>query len=236
VDGGTDSSQISWYRNGQHQPIYENLLVLPGSGTSPNEEWYFTVIPSDGMDLGNVESSPIVLVGEAIQEIFLYAGWNLVSIYLQIPDTDILSVLASIDGLYSSVSTYDADMARWMQYNPDGPDFLNDLDTIEPGRGYFIHMLTDATLTVTGEQIANTTIVLRPGQNLVGYNSSRPQLREDVQLPVECISIWTYDAASGIWLRHATSGPNTHNHLTELEPGKGYTIYVSDDTTWTVSP
>ena len=157
-----------------------------------------------------------------MQELNLYPGWNLISTYLDIANTDILLVLAPIEGLYRSVWAYDS--GSWSRYIPGSP--LNNLSAIEPGKGYWINMTDETVLEIPGAQIADTAVPLHQGWNLIGYNSSTKEYPEDVLPPIVYTSIWTYDSTTGIWLKYAVGALSFLNNLIQLEPGKGYWIYV----------
>jgi len=55
-------SEIRWYKNGQPQTAFDNLLTLPKGATSPGEVWTTTVKPHDGRDFGLITTSQIVTV------------------------------------------------------------------------------------------------------------------------------------------------------------------------------
>ncbi|MHA2202688.1 MAG: DUF2341 domain-containing protein, partial [Candidatus Hodarchaeales archaeon] len=60
-DGDLESgSIIRWFENGVEQSTYENQLIIPASATKRGENWYFTVLPSDGIDYGSLKTSPII--------------------------------------------------------------------------------------------------------------------------------------------------------------------------------
>ncbi|MFX0098840.1 MAG: M14 family zinc carboxypeptidase, partial [Candidatus Hodarchaeota archaeon] len=59
---GEGATQIRWYLNGSLQVAYNNLLTLPSTATSKNDNWYFTVRPFDGTDYGNIQTSPTVTI------------------------------------------------------------------------------------------------------------------------------------------------------------------------------
>lgn len=62
-DGDPESgTQIRWFRNSVPQSAFDDLSTVPASATSPGDEWFFTVRPSDGMDFGDTVSSDTVLV------------------------------------------------------------------------------------------------------------------------------------------------------------------------------
>ena len=240
VDGDPAASiQVKWYKDDIHQP-YDNVLTIPSSATSPNEKWYFEATPSDGIDPGETETSPPTLIGGLLQELRLYPGWNFISIYVDILNSDLLSALASIDGLYDSIWTYDAAAGIWRRYIPGGPASQNNLSTIEPGKGYWIRIAGagEVILYVVGQEMTDTDIFLYAGRNMVGYNSISSQFREDALTSIadKLIAISTYDSVAGIWLKYTPGAPYLPTILEQLEPGKGYVIDVEADCTWSVSP
>jgi len=235
VDGGTEISvEIKWYKNGGQQP-YDGILTIPSSATSIGEEWYFTARPGDGIDFGDTRSSPSVVIDGVVQELHLYPGRNLFSIYADTANTDLLSVLAPIEGLYTSVSTYDPILGGWKQYTPGGFYAFNNLDNIEYGKGYYINMIEEAVFTIVGERITDTSIFLRHGWNLAGYSSSGIQPLTDALLSIDglYIYVWTHDSSTGEWLSYIINGPNG---LIRMEQGRAYWIYVGQDCTWSLPP
>jgi hypothetical protein len=158
-------------------------------------------------------------------------GWNFVSTPTRLTNSALEWVLRSIAGSYDSVLTYDPTNGRWGRYHTaDGPDFLNDLTTIEQGRGYLINVIAlPAVVTLDIVEIANNPIELELGWNLIGYNSLTPRLIEDVLLSIDgnYNSVWTYDPANDEWKRYVAGGPEDLNDLETMEPGKAYWIDVT---------
>jgi hypothetical protein len=76
-----------------------------------------------------------ILTDTAVQ---LRAGWNLVGYKSQLARA-VEVCMASIEGKYDSVWTYDSDQGKWLSYAPDVPAFLNSLESMEPGKGYWIY-------------------------------------------------------------------------------------------------
>ena len=74
--------------------------------------------------------------------ISLKAGWNLVghNYQDQVPLDDYLSIL---EDNFNSIWTYDAIAGEWLKYYSSGPAFLNDLEYLEPGNGYWIEVNED---------------------------------------------------------------------------------------------
>ncbi|MFC1719099.1 hypothetical protein ACFL6S_35935 [Candidatus Poribacteria bacterium] len=69
----------------------------------------------------------------------LDTGWNLIG-YDSLTTKTLEEALSSIAGNYESVWTYDAVYGEWKRYVVDAQDPLNDLEIIEPGKGYWINM------------------------------------------------------------------------------------------------
>ena len=62
----------------------------------------------------------------------------------------IVEALASIEGCYSRVQTFDIGdpEALWKGYSPSLPIYANDLVAMQPGRGYWIYATVPCTLSV----------------------------------------------------------------------------------------
>ena len=150
------------------------------------------------------------------------------------------SALATIDGLYESILTYDAATGIWRRFVPGGPASQNNLSVMEPGKGYWIRIVGagEVILYVVGQEMAHTDIPLYAGRNLVGYNPISPQFREDALASIahRLIAISTYDSFAGVWLKYAPGMPYLPTILEQMSPGKGYVIDVDADCTWSISP
>jgi hypothetical protein len=87
------------------------------------------------------------LTGESVADepISLEEGWNLVG-YNRLEDLSVQEALSSIAGKYSSVWTYEED--AWKRYVVDGPPYLNDLQTMKSGQGYWINATTSCVWDV----------------------------------------------------------------------------------------
>jgi subtilisin family serine protease len=79
----------------------------------------------------------------------LRAGWNLVG-YPSQTVRPIVEALASIEGCYSRVQTFDIGdpEALWKGYSPSLPIYANDLVAMQPGRGYWIYATVPCTLSI----------------------------------------------------------------------------------------
>jgi uncharacterized repeat protein (TIGR02543 family) len=80
----------------------------------------------------------------------LCVGWNLIS-YAGEQAKPVAEALSSISGKYETVYSYRAEDTTdpWKVYDPSVPSYVNDLDTMEPGFGYWIYITENCTLVVT---------------------------------------------------------------------------------------
>ena len=58
-----EGSEIRWYKNNEVQIEYNDVLIIPATFTAAGEQWYFTIKPGDGTDLGNLQVSATVKIG-----------------------------------------------------------------------------------------------------------------------------------------------------------------------------
>ncbi|MBD3182561.1 hypothetical protein GF312_09735 [Candidatus Poribacteria bacterium] len=205
-------------------------------------EYYFQAVDLAGNETIFPDSHYFVNIEPAnlkIQkmELNLWAGWNLVSIPLDIEDNSISSVFKSIEASCNSIFTY-IPTHGWLQYIFGYPESYNTLEILEAGRGYWIDMNDDAVLLIEGKKSAKTDIMLTKGWNIIGYNSSRDQLVEDAISSIEIgyPKIFTYNAIANQWLMFSYERNYLNNELIEMSPTKGYLIYVSQDCLWYLFP
>ena len=65
ADGDPDNgTEIRWYKDGVIQGAYNDTLSVDSTATSADEDWNFTVRPSDGEDFGTLQTSLSVLIIE----------------------------------------------------------------------------------------------------------------------------------------------------------------------------
>jgi parallel beta-helix repeat protein len=185
------------------------------------------------IDSDSVDNYPLMLpIGPFV---FLYKGWNLISLpYIQ-SDTNLESVLSSINGSYDAIQWYNISDTSdpWKHNYISKPPNLNDFQEINHTLGFWIH-ITDpggVLFEYSGTQpTSNQTISLYPGWNMVGYPSltsyNITMGLNKINFTTEVDAIWTCDALTQKW-----------EHLDEFDyfkPGKGYYIHSKAQTTWEV--
>ena len=83
----------------------------------------------------------------AYEPIMLKRGWNLVG-YNYPKAQPLEKALSSIVGNYSAVWTYDVANGGWKRHIADGPESLNNLRTMEPGKGYWVNATGNCKWTI----------------------------------------------------------------------------------------
>jgi len=129
---------------------------------SPNKEWrsYSTERPdflntlqtldeSVGYWLNMVEADNLTVKGLPTDTtIFnLKQGWNLIS-YPALTEQPVTIALLDVNGTYTSIFTFIDD--SWSSYSPEKPEFLNTLQTIMPGYGYWVKVSENTTWVFDG--------------------------------------------------------------------------------------
>jgi hypothetical protein len=171
-----------------------------------------------------------------VEAIHLEPGWNLASFPHVVNDTDITTVLGSINGEYNNVWRYNSsDPADcWKHYHSAIPPSGSDLYNLNNSMGFWIYItdIDGADLIIDGmEPAVPQNILLRKGWNLVGYPSITPLLRDaalnNLNFNDQITVIRYYDTAED---RIKPVGPGD-----TMEPGKGYWMYATQNCVWTVN-
>jgi hypothetical protein len=158
----------------------------------------------------------------------LEKGWNLISLPLEQKDTNISEVLRSIDGDSNIVQWYDAKESIWRFST-------SDLTDINRTMGFWIHMINASKLKIVGSLLDSTDIALYEGWNLVGYPCLKQRELNDALSGINWKAVQCYDTFDAIdpWKHNNPDKPENMNDLNEMQPGRGYWIYVAINDTWT---
>ena len=186
-----------------------------------------TWLSTDVKPQNNVASIIITITSQPYY-IDLVEGWNLVSIPLEMDNTTVPSVLASIIGKWDVVKYYDNTnkSGRWKTYRQGAS--TNDLANIDNTMGFWIHATEACNLTVSGSTPNSIGINLYAGWNLVGcptMNSSKNIA--DALAGTGYDRVEGYDSASPYIQVLAGSYVMT--------PGEGYWVRVPADVVWTIN-
>ena len=174
-------------------------------------------------------------------DIALRQGWNFVSVPLTLASTNTETVLLPISGKYNKVYAYNAfDTADpWKVYDLSLPPFLNDLSEINNTKGLWLYATQNATWTVNGTWPGSTSIPLKTGWNLVGYPGQTIKSVSDALSSIagKYTKVYTYLAFDDAdpWKVYDVSLPVFLNDLTQIQAGRAYWIYVTQDCTLTVT-
>ncbi len=161
----------------------------------------------------------------------LVQGWELISLPKQPGNTGITSVLATIEGKYDSVWTYDQSTG-WQWYIPSNPPASN-LSEMEARRGYWLMVNELCFLKVQGDD-PDTAIPLSANWNLPGYCAGTYRDIEDCMASINglYISVWEYDSVDE-WRWYLSALPDASN-LEFMRPGFGYWIETFAACTWDI--
>jgi parallel beta-helix repeat protein len=167
--------------------------------------------------------------------IFLYEGWNLVSIPFTQPETNLGIVLNSIKDSFDAVQWFNISDGSdsWKHHSTKKPSHLNDLDSIDHYMGFWIHIIKPGGVLFVysgNKPIVPQKITLYPGWNLVGYpsliNKNRTEALNNISYTIEVDSIWIYHAAAQKWIEVG------EKNLFEI--GRGYWIHAKIKCDWEV--
>lgn len=186
----------------------------------------------------------------AEQQIALRSGWNLVSIQVGDPGSEIgiEELLRGLDrpGVVRSVWEYRATNRTYVSFQAN-TNHPSDLFTIRPGRGYWIQLSEDAVLKVSGP-LWQGAVSLVPGWNLVGFPAMVEGKAEAIPLETvfrgrfsEFPQVWGYEAgrSSTGGERYVGFDPSSRPAITELkaiEAGRGYWVLSSSSASLEPSP
>ncbi|UCG70137.1 MAG: exo-alpha-sialidase [Thermoplasmata archaeon] len=185
--------------------------------TAPNWVWNFTIDTSQSYNIQ------------------LYEGWNLISIPFIQMDTNLVSVLDSINGSFDAVQWYNVYDASdsWKHYKISKSSHLNDLESINHKMGFWVHVTQPGGVLLQCSGIIpteNQSISLKTGWNLVGYpslsNKTRDVALNNLTYDTEINAIWTYNASSQLW--------EQIGEFDNFERGRGYWIHAKTDCVWEV--
>lgn len=170
------------------------------------------------------QQTPITVVFGEIpndQQIALSAGWNLISLNVVPASSAVTDVFSGISGLLQVKNAT-------LSYAPAMNAWFNTLDNLTAGDGYWVNLSSAATLTVPGNSVdaPATPISLTAGWNLVSY------------LPESALPVLTALSTIAPYLQQVnylsdSYSPGAKATLTQMEPGKGYWIKVSQACTLT---
>jgi hypothetical protein len=203
------------------------------SGKHSIQAWVDDIdrIPMEVSEENNTRSEEITVLDKASQEftLRLFAGWNLISLPLEPAISDPERLLTPLYGNYQAIFAFEADKTRYTSFVPESG---GDLSTLKSGTGYWIYLEEAATLLVRGNP-AKKTIKLSEGWNLAGCNSLQSVKIENALSSIgnKYLAVFAFDPVRNTYLSYYPEDPG---NLSLIEPGKGYWIYTTEETNWTL--
>lgn len=197
-----------------------SLGVIEAVGGDVSEESPFSL--EDLIDTGPGEITNGGAVPPIEVEYTLKGGWNLVGFPMDLGgEASITKLVTEIPDLKS---IWHWSESGWKSYVVGTPLFLNSIQQIEPGKGYFIELESTATqrsVVLSGEPLT-ASLQLSDGWNMVSFNQRTEDL-ETLLLFWKGVSIWSYSNVG--WKQYISGlGGST---LNVIEPGVGYLINVN---------
>lgn len=222
-------------------------MLGPGEELTYNKEWNLIDKFGDPVPPGiyhlkttiktslTIESEPLdIEIQGHEQDILLYKGWNFISLPCVPVNPDMSIILKPIWSHLKSIWAYNTGTNSWIRHVAGDAYYLNNLKTMEVGKGYWIEVSQDVILNIVGKFIQDPRIMLKTGWNFVGFNSASPLSLNHAMGSIQYKSIHAYDNINREWLGQATLNPQFLNRLNYLEPGKGYCIYVNANCIWDI--
>jgi parallel beta-helix repeat protein len=197
-------------------------LGVPAGGKNPY------IIDADSQD-----NYPLINLTKKF--IFLYPGWNLISIPRIQIETDPGTILSTISGFYRAIQWYNSSDPDdpWKHNCTAKPQHLNDFDGIDHLIGFWIYITEPGgvILDYYGPQPgAPENIPLHIGWNMVGFPSLSGKNRtvglNNLDFGMEVDAIWAFDGATQTW-ENVGSGD-------DFKLGKGYWIHATQECVWEV--
>ena len=190
----------------------------------PNGNYTYKVYAKDTATPANIgvsetRSVTINKTEGASFDLELGAGWNLISIPLEIDNTSINAVFSNAndgDELYAYVNNTWKPATFYAGYGWDG-----DFETVEPDKGYWYSATTSYTATIKGTEAGTRDVSIAEGWNLIGYTRlSDANLSEVLPNVTNEDELYAYN---GEWIPATYySGYGWDGELSKMEPGKGY--------------
>lgn len=163
--------------------------------------------------------------------IYLNAGWNLISFDVVLPAGAPYTVFSQLISGNNLLMVTGFQNQQGVYFDPNGLPFLNTLDSIIPGEGYWVKVQNPDTLIVEGFRFPNDfTINLKTGWNLIAYwpqNTTSPELAFSTLISAGVLQMVTGYEQGGKYFD--PNGPPFLNTLTEIKNGFGYWVKVSED-------
>jgi len=215
------------------------VVTYDGSTTAPSATGSYAVIATVNETNYTGSAEGTLVISGLSHSIDLVPGWNLVSFNVIPTSTAIEDVLESIDGQYSLVYAWDADVSssQWIRFDPN-VGYGNTLSQLDEAMGFWIFMNVESTLTVIGNEPTSTSISINEGWNLVGYPSegsdALPGALSDIAGNYNLVVAYHANDTTDQWKIYDPAAPDYANDLKSMAPGWGYWIEATANDTLSV--
>ena len=183
----------------------------------------YTAVHYDVNGNASNPASVTLAVAAGSDIIALNSGWNLISTDRS-EAMDVMEAFASLaPGNLLYLTGFDGGVQF---YDPNGLPFLNTLNTLTPGKGYWVKVVADDVLELNGARLAEDFMPsLAEGWNLVGYAAEAPAAPGDVyaELVAEGDLLYVTGFDEGVQV-YDPNGLPFLNTLTEMRNGFGYWV------------
>jgi hypothetical protein len=207
----------------------ETSHIIDLTGLEPGRVYHFRVVSFNYTKNYNVSED---FTFTTMFSIDLLPGWNMISIPMNLTDSNLSTVFTDISGDYDALQWYDANDPDdpWKHNHTSKPVHLNDLTHFDKYMALWIHITNPLGTTFyiggTAPEIGYVNqITLYNGWNFVGYPSLIERAPGSSGLPLEVDMVQWYNASSGLWESWDPGiSPDT---LDSLKPGQGLWVHYT---------
>lgn len=194
---------------------HPSAKVVIEAASNSSESTLITVTAEDGISKSQYKVIYKEIGSELTQQLFLKAGWNLVSFYALPDNTSPEAIFADISSELICIKTSD------YFYKPDNDPLFNTLEELAIGPAYLIQMNSAQTISITGNKSEQGSISLSKGWNLIGNPYPDRVAPEDFFSAIsdKLIIVKNFDKSYI---------PGQFSSLVSLNSGEGYFIQLSD--------
>jgi len=216
-------------------PMAHVIMTAVGAGESPltlqNAHTADTTAAAITPTLSNGTVTASAASGGTSHPVTLHAGWNLITMPALPNDISAdyfaNNLLVPTDTLVTIQSFECGSANPALSYYP-GLGSQNTLKNMLARRGYWVKVTADTTLDITGPVLSNGPIAVCQGWNLIAYPGAAPSALATALASIagKYTAVLGFDQGAQSWYAQLPASMNT---LTELVPGHGYWLYMTED-------
>jgi len=216
-------------------PMARVIMTAVGAGTSPltlqNAHSANTTAQPVTPTLSNGTVTASAATGGTSHPVTLRAGWNLITMPAlpnDISADNFANNLLSPSSNLVTIQSFECGSANpALSYYP-GLGSQNTLKNMLARRGYWVKVTADTTLDIAGPVLTNGPIAVCQGWNLIAYtgSSTTPLATALSSIAGKYTAVLGFDQGAQSWYAQLPASMNT---LTDLVPGHGYWLYMTED-------